>query len=189
MTSSLADAVPTGNGTATLQIEINNIRRHLLVEHGLDPSVPDNRIIGAAIGQADAADSVEFAVERLNRFLQDEGHAGIRIETIIEVEENDIPLYLKTTIYRIMQEALNNVAKHSKANRVCLQLQKTKTGIHLTIQDNGRGFNIRQTMGIKTSLRGFGLASMRERAELSGGRFDIQSKIGKGTTIRVVWAL
>jgi PhoH-like ATPase len=50
---SLAEPVPTGNGTATLQIEINNIRKHLLVEHGLDPSVPDNRIIGAAIGQSD----------------------------------------------------------------------------------------------------------------------------------------
>ena len=50
---SLATPVPTGNGTATLQIEINNIRKHLLVEHGLDPSVPDNRIIGAAIGQSD----------------------------------------------------------------------------------------------------------------------------------------
>ena len=50
---SLATPVPTGNGTGTLQIEINNIRRHLLIEHGLDPSVPDNRIIGAAIGQSD----------------------------------------------------------------------------------------------------------------------------------------
>ncbi|MEL6893742.1 MAG: PIN domain-containing protein, partial [Actinomycetota bacterium] len=50
---SLADPVPTGNGSATLQIEINNIRKHLLVEHGLDPAVPDNRIIGAAIGQSD----------------------------------------------------------------------------------------------------------------------------------------
>lgn len=50
---SLAEPVPTGNGAATLQIEINNIRKHLLVEHGLDPSVPDNRIIGAAIGQSD----------------------------------------------------------------------------------------------------------------------------------------
>jgi PhoH-like ATPase len=50
---SLAAPVPTGNGTTTLQIEINNIRKHLLVEHGLDPAVPDNRIIGAAIGQSD----------------------------------------------------------------------------------------------------------------------------------------
>ena len=48
---SLADPVPTGADGGTLQIEINNIRKHLLIEHGLDPSVPDNRIIGAAIGQ------------------------------------------------------------------------------------------------------------------------------------------
>ena len=50
---SLAEPVPTGTGTATLQIEINNIRKHLLIEHGLDPAIPDNRIIGAAIGQSD----------------------------------------------------------------------------------------------------------------------------------------
>jgi PhoH-like ATPase len=50
---SLADPVPTGTGSATLQIEINNIRKHLLIEHGLDPAIPDNRIIGAAIGQSD----------------------------------------------------------------------------------------------------------------------------------------
>jgi PhoH-like ATPase len=50
---SLAHPVPTGNGTSTLRIEINNIRKHLLIEHGLDPMVPDNRIIGTAIGQAE----------------------------------------------------------------------------------------------------------------------------------------
>ncbi|MBT8331329.1 MAG: PAS domain S-box protein [Deltaproteobacteria bacterium] len=113
--------------------------------------------------------------------------SGIRIETTIDIQENDIPLYLKTTIYRIMQEALNNVSKHSKASVVSLQLQKTKTGIDLTIQDNGRGFNLQQVTGIKTSLRGFGLASMRERAEMSGGRFAVNSAIETGTTIGVVW--
>ncbi len=50
---SLADPVPTGNGDATIQIEINNIRKHLLIEHGLDPAGADNRIIGAAIGQSE----------------------------------------------------------------------------------------------------------------------------------------
>ena len=50
---SLATAVPTGAGSGTVQIEVNNIRRHLLLEHGLDPAVADNRIIGAAIGQSD----------------------------------------------------------------------------------------------------------------------------------------
>ncbi|MDG1784640.1 MAG: PIN domain-containing protein, partial [Ilumatobacter sp.] len=50
---SLAQPVPTGAEGATLQIEINNIRKHLLIEHGLNPDVADNRIIGAAIGQSD----------------------------------------------------------------------------------------------------------------------------------------
>ena len=50
---SLATAVPTGAGSGTVQIEINNIRKHLLIEHGLDPAIADNRIIGAAIGQSD----------------------------------------------------------------------------------------------------------------------------------------
>jgi PAS domain S-box-containing protein len=113
---------------------------------------------------------------------------GIRIQTTIDIEESDIPLYQKTTIYRIMQEALNNVSKHSKATVVYLQLQKTNTGTQLKIQDNGRGFNLQHVMGIQTSLRGFGLASMRERAEMAGARFEIDSTAEIGTAIRVAWA-
>jgi PAS domain S-box-containing protein len=114
-------------------------------------------------------------------------YAGIRIETKIDIEENQVPLYLKTTIYRIMQEALNNVAKHSKAKFVHLQLLKTKSGMHLNIHDNGRGFNLEQAMALQTSRRGFGLASMRERAELSGAAFEINSAKGQGTTIHIAW--
>ncbi|MDX1707715.1 MAG: PAS domain S-box protein [Desulfobacterales bacterium] len=114
-------------------------------------------------------------------------YPAIRIETHIDIQESDIPLYLKTTIYRIMQEALNNVAKHSKASVVHLKLQKKNSGTHLTIQDNGRGFNLHQVTNIQTSLRGFGLASMRERAEMSGALFEIHSEPQFGTTIGVVW--
>lgn len=116
-------------------------------------------------------------------------YAGIRIETIIDIEENDVPPHLKTAIYRIMQEALNNVAKHSRADLVNLHLRKTIAGLELSIRDNGRGFNLDKTMALKTSRRGFGLASMRERAELSGASFEINSAAGQGTQIRVAWAL
>ena len=115
-------------------------------------------------------------------------YAGIRIETTIDVKEDEVPLYLKTMIYRIMQEALNNVAKHSQANYVHLQMRKTETGLELVIHDNGRGFNLDQAIALKTSHRGFGLASMRERAELSGASFEINSAAESGTTIRVDWA-
>jgi signal transduction histidine kinase len=115
-------------------------------------------------------------------------YAGIRIETTIGVEENDVSPYLKTTIYRIMQEALNNVAKHSQASFVHLQLKKNESHLNLSIQDNGRGFNLDKAMALKTSRRGFGLASMRERAELSGATFKIDAAPGEGTKIRIVWS-
>jgi signal transduction histidine kinase len=114
-------------------------------------------------------------------------YTGIRIETTIDIEEDEVPRHLKTIIYRILQEALNNVAKHSRANFVHLRLRKNETRMELIIHDNGRGFNLDQAMALKTSRRGFGLASMRERAELSGAAFEINSLIGRGTTVRVVW--
>ena len=73
---SLADPVPTGTGSATLQIEINNVRKHLLVEHGLEPSVPDNRIIGAALGQADFGPTTMVSNDAALRI-----NPGITIET------------------------------------------------------------------------------------------------------------
>jgi PAS domain S-box-containing protein len=152
------------------QKTIEEVRR---IVKDLRPSILDDLGILATIGW--------FCREFQNVY------AGIRIETKIDIEENQIPLYLKTTIYRIMQEALNNVAKHSKAKFVHLQLLKTKSGMHLNIHDNGRGFNLEQAMALQTSRRGFGLASMRERAELSGAAFEINSAKGQGTTIHIAW--
>ena len=114
-------------------------------------------------------------------------YAGIRIKREIDIQEGDIPSPLKTVIYRILQEALNNVAKHSRADRVQLTLEKSDLGIELKIQDNGMGFDLAKTISLKPSQRGFGLASMRERAELSGAAFDIVSTVGKGTAIRAAW--
>ena len=116
-------------------------------------------------------------------------YAGIQIEREIEIQEQDIPSPLKTLIYRILQEALNNVAKHSHADLARLTLVQYDSGIKLTIQDNGAGFDLAKTLSLKPSQRGFGLASMRERAELSGAEFEIKSAVGEGTTIRIVWRI
>jgi len=114
-------------------------------------------------------------------------YAGIRIQSEIDIRENDIPSPLKTVIYRILQEALNNVAKHSRADLIQLALNKSGSKIELKIQDNGVGFDLAKTISLKPSQRGFGLASMRERAELSGAAFDLVPTVGKGTVIRVEW--
>ena len=114
-------------------------------------------------------------------------YAGIRIEPKIDIQEGDIPSSLKTVIYRILQEAFNNVAKHSQADLIRLTLKKSGNRIKLNIQDNGMGFDVAKIISLKPSQRGFGLASMRERAELSGAVFDIVSTVGKGTVMRTVW--
>jgi PAS domain S-box-containing protein len=114
-------------------------------------------------------------------------YSCICIERQIEVEESDVPDSLKTPIFRILQEALNNVAKHGKASLVNLCLRKTGSGIELMIQDNGQGFALDQVVSPKGTKQGLGLTSMRERAELSGGSFDVESAEGKGATIRASW--
>ncbi|NWF56362.1 MAG: PAS domain-containing protein [Syntrophaceae bacterium] len=116
-------------------------------------------------------------------------YSGIRIEPQIEVREDEIPQGLKTTLYRILQEAMNNVAKHSRADRVCLSLFRKDGWVHLRIEDNGRGFDLQRALSDERPGRGFGLASMKERTELSGGSFSLESEKGKGTVIQASWKI
>jgi PAS domain S-box-containing protein len=116
-------------------------------------------------------------------------YSCISIEKQIYIEESDVPDSLKTPIFRIFQEALNNVAKHSKATDVNLRLQKTAGGIELMIQDNGQGFDLEKAQSPENSGKGLGLTSMRERVELSHGSFSIESTRGKGTVIRASWPI
>ena len=118
-----------------------------------------------------------------------EVYSNIRIETGIGIEEEDVPDSLKTVIYRILQETLNNIAKHSRASRVRLSLKKTGEDLELFIEDNGVGFNVEKTLAVETGRKGFGLASMKERAELSGGIFIVSSIKGEGTKVRSTWPI
>jgi PAS domain S-box-containing protein len=113
----------------------------------------------------------------------------IRIEKKTDLKENEVPAPVKTVIYRVTQEALNNIAKHSKANLVRLSLRKKENEIELTIQDNGIGFDLEQTFEQENSRRGLGLTSMRERIQLSGGCCMIESAPGQGTTLSAIWPL
>jgi len=94
---------------------------------------------------------------------------------------------LKMVIYRILQEALNNVSKHSGADRVQLSLRKREGSIELMVRDNGKGFNLEEMTPGKGHREGLGLPSMKERAEQSGGTFVLESAPGEGTTIKIVW--
>jgi PAS domain S-box-containing protein len=111
----------------------------------------------------------------------------MQIEKKIDIRETDVPESLKIVIYRIVQEALNNAARHSGAEIMQISLAKTDGEIRLAVQDNGQGFDLEDLLSADTSERGFGITSMKERAELSGGAFSIESGIGKGTTVRASW--
>ncbi|HSR13286.1 MAG TPA: ATP-binding protein, partial [Thermodesulfobacteriota bacterium] len=114
-------------------------------------------------------------------------YSSIRIDWESQVEETEIPAHLKTVIYRILQEAMNNAAKYSRSNRVSLYLRRKKPGIELMVEDYGSGFDPEQIFSGELEARGFGLTSMRERAELAGGSFSIESERGRGTRVRAVW--
>jgi signal transduction histidine kinase len=112
-------------------------------------------------------------------------YSAIRIEKRIGVDEDRIPHPLKITLYRIVQEAFNNIAKHSQGDRVVLSLENNDAGIVLTIEDNGQGFDPEEARS--RYRKGMGLSSMKERAELSGGSASVQSAPGKGTTLSFKW--
>ncbi|MFC1889409.1 MASE3 domain-containing protein [Thermodesulfobacteriota bacterium] len=116
-------------------------------------------------------------------------HSDIRIEKRFEIDDDDVPRALKTMIYRIVQEAMNNVAKHSRADFASISLRKADRRIELLVEDNGRGFDVEHDRPGKGALQRFGLASMKERAELSSGSFVIEAAGGKGTRILVSWPL
>jgi PAS domain S-box-containing protein len=114
-------------------------------------------------------------------------YSGVRIEKDIGVEEHEVPDLLKIVIYRVMQEALNNIAKHSEADLVHLSLRKQESGIVLTINDNGRGFEPEVARKAEPAKRGLGLTSMKERVDYSGGSFSVESLPRSGTLIRASW--
>lgn len=88
-----------------------------------------------------------------------------------------LPVEVSTALYRIVQEALTNITKHSQATKVKLELKQTAENIILSVQDNGRGFNK------NNNTTGFGLQGMEERTKALGGVFTINSNLSQGCQI------
>ena len=99
-----------------------------------------------------------------------------------EIKLPRLPEGVETCLYRITQEATHNAIKYSKSSLITIQLFDSENLVELIISDNGQGFDL---PAIRKTLGGSGLKNMQARAELLNGSFKIQSKIGKGTTIKV----
>ncbi len=108
---------------------------------------------------------------------------GMKVQKHFKVPEESIPASLRVTIFRIVQEATNNIVKHAHADRIRVGLDMTGDALHLSIEDNGNGFDL------ESARASVGLLSMRERAEISGGRYMLKSAAGMGTRISVTWQL
>lgn len=88
-------------------------------------------------------------------------------------------------LFRIIQEALNNIWKHAKASQVTVKLEMAEEAVTVIVQDNGQGFNIDEAIKANQGRDSLGLTSMQERVELLGGTFDLWTAEGKGTKITV----
>lgn len=129
----------------------------------------------AALDELGLVPAIEALVARVSTV------EGLTIECALDLPDHDRRLAqeLETTIYRIVQEALTNVAKHAHADFVRVTISRTGDQIEVEVADDGHGFDL---VG---ATSGFGLAGMRERVTLSGGRLEI-TPAAAGTTVRAV---
>jgi signal transduction histidine kinase len=91
----------------------------------------------------------------------------------------------KAMLYRVVQESLTNVAKHSYAKNVNIDTTMSERTLTMKIEDNGKGIPSEILMSDGRNGKGLGILGMRERVRIAKGEFDVDSKKGKGTTIRV----
>ena len=104
--------------------------------------------------------------------------SGMGITVDADTVADDLPEEHKTCIYRVVQEALSNCARHALARNVRIQVVQERERIRLSVQDDGRGFDC-------THVRGLGLLGMEERVTHLGGRFHLQSEPGRGTRLQI----
>jgi signal transduction histidine kinase len=94
-----------------------------------------------------------------------------------------LPEAVNTCLYRFLQEALTNVAKHARANRVWVALRYDAAAVSLSVEDDGQGFDGQARMSQRCWPMGIGLLGMQERLESLGGRLEIRSRPGQGTCL------
>lgn len=151
----------------SLTMAINEVRH---ISHKLRPSALDDIGLEAA----------------LTTLLQDfRAHSGLTIEATFDTNRSKLRSEIATTLYRVAQESLTNIEKHSQATQVNVILQQLGQRLQLIIRDDGVGFDVGATL----RRTGIGLRNMRERVEFIGGDFELESEPGFGTEITVLLEL
>lgn len=146
-----------------LRATLNDVRR---MAHDLRPGVLDD--LGLS-------QSIQWFTDQCRK------NNDIKISLILDAACDQLPPHAATAVYRVTQEALSNVIKHSQATQAWITLRNNSNGFQFEIRDNGSGFDPRQQI---LSREGLGLFGMQERMQLLGGSCEIESEPGKGTRVR-----
>ncbi|MGE5485663.1 MAG: sensor histidine kinase [Ignavibacteriales bacterium] len=123
------------------------------------------------------------SIRSLAKAFMDEG--GPRIVVHEQGSQKRLPHHYELALYRIVQESINNIRRHSGAKLVEIALGFTKESVRLTITDNGQGFTLGRSLNELVGKGKFGLVGMRERVERLGGQFEVRTMPNQGTTVEV----
>ena len=111
----------------------------------------------------------------------------LEVTCSVHIDEGDTPELVKVAIYRVAQEALQNIAKHASATEVTATLKSAEDGVKLRVSDNGVGFDRKEPRPGYDGKSGLGLRSMQERVEATGGQFDLRTSPQKGVQVAAKW--
>ncbi|MDO8491305.1 MAG: GAF domain-containing protein [Dehalococcoidia bacterium] len=119
-----------------------------------------------------------YASERLQE-------KGVKVIVDSPGAKSRLPTRLETALFRVVQEAVNNIAKHAKCSNARITLRMDESMVRLTVEDDGKGFDVQGVLGSRGAKAGVGLLGMRERVLLFGGTINIKSAPGEGCKIIV----
>lgn len=124
-------------------------------------------------------------IPTLRRYATQFGEkSNLEINLMVQNIEQRLPSHYEVTVFRFVQEALNNVARHANANQVRLLLDASSDALQILIEDDGSGFHVSETLANENARKNMGIAGMRQQIEvLLRGEFGIESAIGRGTRI------
>lgn len=127
-------------------------------------------------------------VPTLRRYVQQfQDKNKVEVNFMAPTLDQRLPPHYEIAIFRFVQEALNNVAKHSNAAQARVVVDNTGGSIHVSVEDDGNGFPLNEVMAPDSGRRNLGIATMRQQAEaLLNGEFGIESSIGRGTRVAAV---
>ncbi len=166
-----------------------------------EPDIAAEQVARAQELAAAALDETRLAIAGLRPPVLDDlglaasleslGRSFPQLDVQVDAASSRIAEHVETAVYRTAQEALQNVAKHAQARTVWVHMSVQDSRVLLEVRDDGQGMAAAAagTAGERAGPTGFGLSGMRERAELLGGKLQLSSSPGRGTTVRLVLPL